>query len=126
MSVVPTSSSSRIAITGLLLLLYFIEGGELDMASTAARASLPAISATNSSTLRIEIVYICANCANWCSESRDDRVSSGCFDIVRLLTTVGVEIAACYSSREIKMFRGLATPSRHRDAEDLPYHSRSY
>ena len=96
------------------------------MASTAARASLPAISATNSLTLRVEIVCICAN---WSSESRDDRVSSCCCDIVGLLTTVSVEIAACFSSREIKMFRGLATPSRHRrhrDAEDLPYHSRSY
>ena len=96
------------------------------MASTAARAPLPAISATNSSTLRVKIVCICAN---WSSESRDDRVSSGCCDVVGLLTTVGVEIAACFSSREIKTFRGLATSSRHRrhrDAEDLPYHSRSY
>ena len=70
------------------------------MASTAARASLPAISATNSSTLRVEIVCICAN---WSSKSRDDRASSGCSDVVGLLTTVGVEIAACFSSREIKM-----------------------
>ena len=76
------------------------------MASTAARAALPAISATNSSTLRVEIVCICAN---WSSKSRDDLVSSGCCDVVGLLTTVGVEITACFSSREIKMFRGLAS-----------------
>ena len=55
------------------------------MASTAARASLPAISATNSSTLRVEIVCICAN---WSPECRDDQVSSGCCDVVGLLTTV--------------------------------------
>ena len=61
------------------------------MASTAARAALPAISATDSS--------------NWSSESKDDRVSSGCCDVVGLLTTVCVEVAACFSSREIRMFR---------------------
>ena len=69
----------------------------MDIASTAARAALRAISATDSLTLRVKI--------DWSSESRDDRVSSGCCDVVVLLTTVGVEVAACFSSREIKMFR---------------------
>ena len=44
-----TNDNNRIAAV-----IIFHWGGELDMASTAARAALPAISASNSSTLRVE------------------------------------------------------------------------
>ena len=73
------------------------------MAPTAGGVALLAISAIDSSTLREKIDCICAN---WSPESRDDRVSSGCCDVVGLLDTVSVEVAACISSAElIKMFR---------------------
>ena len=95
------------------------------MASTAARAALPAISATNSSTLRVEIVCICAN---WSSESRDDRVSSGCCDVVGYSPPSASKLLRVSRALKLRCFVAWQPflESRHRHAEDLPYHSRSY